>query len=69
MTFLTGKDRTVLGIAAGALLTPAVWEKGLDPRPFLEENDSLGFFQEAGTLLKTGPTGTNLNDFRLLLVD
>lgn len=55
--------------AAGALLTPAVWEKGLDPRPFLEENDSLGFFQEAGTLLKTGPTGTNLNDFRLLLVD
>jgi len=55
--------------AAGALLTPAVWEKGLDPRPFLEENDSLGFFQEAGTLLETGPTGTNLNDFRLLFVD
>ncbi|GLV47584.1 glycerate dehydrogenase [Thermus sp. LT1-2-5] len=55
--------------AAGAFLTPEVWAKGLDPRPFLEENDSLGFFQQVGTLLHTGPTGTNLNDFRLLLVD
>jgi len=55
--------------AAGALLTPKVWARGLDPRPYLEENDSLAFFQEAGTLLITGPTGTNLNDFRLLFVD
>ncbi|WP_298628806.1 glycerate kinase [uncultured Thermus sp.] len=55
--------------AAGALLTPEVWDLGLDPRPHLEANDSLGFFQRAGTLLNTGPTGTNLNDFRLLLVD
>ena len=54
---------------AGALLTPEVWARGLDPRPYLEENDSLAFFQEAGTLLKTGPTGSNLNDFRLLFVD
>lgn len=54
---------------AGALLTPEVWTRGLDPRPYLEENDSLAFFQEAGTLLKTGPTGSNLNDFRLLFVD
>ncbi|MDM7323517.1 MAG: glycerate kinase [Thermus sp.] len=55
--------------AAGALLTPEVWDLGLDPRPFLEANDSFGFFERAGTLLKTGPTGTNLNDFRLLFVD
>lgn len=55
--------------AAGALLTPEVWARGLDPRPYLERNDSLAFFQEAGTLLITGPTGTNLNDFRLLFVD
>jgi len=55
--------------AAGALLTPKVWARGLDPRPYLEENDSLAFFQEASTLLITGPTGTNLNDFRLLFVD
>ena len=55
--------------AAGALLTPEVWARGLDPRPYLEANDSLAFFQEAGTLLITGPTGTNLNDFRLLFVD
>jgi glycerate 2-kinase len=55
--------------AAGALLTPEVWVRALDPRPYLQENDSLAFFQEAGTLLTTGPTGTNLNDFRLLFVD
>lgn len=55
--------------AAGALLTPEVWERGLDPRPYLAENDSLGFFQKVDTLLQTGPTGTNLNDFRLLYVD
>jgi glycerate 2-kinase len=55
--------------AAGALLTPGVWARGLDPRPYLAENNSLGFFREAGTLLRTGPTGTNLNDFRLLYVD
>jgi glycerate 2-kinase len=55
--------------AAGALLTPEVWARALDPRPYLQENDSLAFFQEAGTLLTTGPTGTNLNDFRLLFVD
>lgn len=54
--------------AAGALLTPEVWERGLDPRPYLAENDSLAFFREVGTLLVTGPTGTNLNDFRLLFV-
>jgi glycerate 2-kinase len=55
--------------AAGALLTPEMWARALDPRPYLQENDSLAFFQEAGTLLTTGPTGTNLNDFRLLFVD
>ncbi|KIX84343.1 glycerate kinase type-2 family protein [Thermus filiformis] len=55
--------------AAGALLTPGVWALGLDAGPFLEENDSLGFFTRAGSLLRTGPTGTNLNDFRLLFVD
>lgn len=55
--------------AAGALLTPEVWARALDPRPYLQENNSLAFFQEAGTLLTTGPTGTNLNDFRLLFVD
>ena len=54
---------------AGALLTPGVWRMGLDPGPFLEENNSLGFFAQAGTLIQTGPTGTNLNDFRLLYVD
>ncbi len=55
--------------AAGALLTPLAWARGLDPRPYLEANDSLAFFRELGTLLQTGPTGTNLNDFRLLYVD
>ncbi|MGQ9692473.1 MAG: glycerate kinase type-2 family protein [Thermaceae bacterium] len=55
--------------AAGGLLTPEVWRLGLDARPYLARNDSLSFFQKAGTLLRTGPTGNNLNDFRMILVE
>ncbi len=58
--------------AAGAVadsrtLARAV-EKGLDARRFLAENDSYHFFEPLGDLLKTGPTGTNVMDVRLLLV-
>jgi len=42
---------------------------GLDPAVFLAENDSTGFFSRAGGLLRTGPTYTNVNDFRAILVD
>jgi hydroxypyruvate reductase len=42
---------------------------GLDPASFLAENDSTGFFRRLGDLLVPGPTFTNANDFRAILVD
>jgi hydroxypyruvate reductase len=42
---------------------------GLDPALFLADNDSTGFFSRMGGLLRTGPTYTNVNDFRAILVD
>lgn len=44
-------------------------DAGLDPQLFLENNDSTGFFAILGNLLNTGPTITNVNDFRAIMVD
>ena len=35
---------------------------------YLELNDAYAFFDGLGDLLRTGPTYTNVNDFRVLLV-
>jgi hydroxypyruvate reductase len=42
---------------------------GLDPAVFLADNDSTGFFSALGDLLVPGPTFTNVNDFRAIVVD
>ena len=42
---------------------------GLDPAAFLADNDSTGFFARLGDLLTPGPTFTNVNDFRAIVVD
>ena len=42
---------------------------GLDPALFLADNDSTGFFARLGDLLRPGPTYTNVNDFRAILVN
>ncbi len=42
---------------------------GLDPAVFLADNDSTGFFAGLGDLLRPGPTFTNVNDFRAIVVD
>ena len=42
---------------------------GLDPAAFLADNDSTGFFGRLGDLLVPGPTFTNVNDFRAIVVD
>jgi hydroxypyruvate reductase len=42
---------------------------GLDPAVFLADNDSTGFFKPLGDLLEPGPTCTNINDFRAIVVD
>lgn len=44
-------------------------EKGIDPHEYLENNDAYHFHEKLGTLLKTGPTGNNLMDLQILLVD
>ncbi len=42
---------------------------GLDPAAFLADNNSTGFFTALGDLLMPGPTFTNVNDFRAIVVD
>jgi len=42
---------------------------GLDPAAFLANNDSTVFFRRLGDLLTPGPTYTNVNDFRAIVVD
>lgn len=57
---------------AGALWTPDTLARakaaGLDAAARLEANDAYGFFSRLGDLVVTGPTRTNVNDFRLVLV-
>jgi glycerate 2-kinase len=58
---------------AGALIDSATFAKmkaqKLDPRGFLDNNDATAFFTATGDLLQTGPTLTNVNDIRVILVD
>jgi glycerate 2-kinase len=42
---------------------------GLDPAAFLANNDSTGFPGRLGDLVVPGPTFTNVNGFRAILVD
>jgi hydroxypyruvate reductase len=42
---------------------------GLDPAAFLRNNDSTAFFAALSDLVMTGPTFTNVNDFRAILID
>jgi len=57
---------------AGALLTPDTLARaaaaGLDGQALLDNNDACGFFEALGDLVVTGATGTNVNDFRALLL-
>jgi glycerate 2-kinase len=57
---------------AGAWIGPATLAKaqalGLDPKRALLEQDAHHFFEALGQAVVTGPTGTNVNDFRAILV-
>ena len=57
---------------AGALISPKSFALAksldLDPQEFLLNNDSHGFFQRLDSLVISGPTLTNVNDFRAILV-
>ncbi|WP_431857442.1 glycerate kinase type-2 family protein [Azospirillum sp.] len=58
---------------AGAYLGPdslaRAWRLGLKPRDRLADNDGHGFFEVLGDGVVTGPTLTNVNDFRAILID
>jgi hydroxypyruvate reductase len=47
----------------------AAHSRGLKPEAFLAGHDCYGFFSELGALVETGPTLTNVNDFRIILID
>ncbi len=53
---------------AGAILAPDSMERGPDAKALLGRHDSYGFFSALGNLVVTGPTRTNVNDYRAILV-
>ena len=58
---------------AGAIVTPdtlarAAKQCGADAESGAGENDAYGFFRALGDLVETGPTRTNVNDFRAILI-
>ena len=58
---------------AGAVIDHATFTSmkslGLDPAAYLANNDATAFFSATGDLVQTGPTLTNVNDVRVILVD
>ena len=71
---LAGDTDGVDGIEeiAGAMLSPdslaRAWALGMNPRSFLDHNDAHSFFQKLGDSVVTGPTLTNVNDFRAIMI-
>jgi len=57
---------------AGALVSPdtlaRAWALGIKARDSLADNDGHGFFAALGDSVVTGPTRTNVNDFRAVLI-
>ena len=57
---------------AGAIVTPDTQQRaralGLSPVAYLDDNDAHSFFEALGDSVVTGPTRTNVNDFRAVLV-
>jgi hydroxypyruvate reductase len=57
---------------AGAVLAPDTLVRaavrGVDAKKLLAANDSYGFFSALGDLVVTGPTRTNVNDYRAILL-
>jgi glycerate 2-kinase len=58
---------------AGARFGPdtlaRAWQKGLSPKDVLSANDAHSFFTALGDSVITGPTLTNVNDFRAILIE
>ena len=59
---------TNAGAFADGSTASRISSQGLSPAELLSQNDSYQAFKAAGTLFETGPTGTNVNDFRAIIV-
>ena len=57
------------GALVDAEVIAAMRAQHLDPQAYLANNDATAFFAATGGLLQTGPTLTNVNDVRVILVD
>jgi len=84
MAIATGSHPRIWGLAAdtdgvdgleetaGATFGPdtleRAWGRGLKPAESLARNDGHGFFEAVGEAVVTGPTRTNVNDFRAILI-
>ena len=56
------------GAYADGMTATKMRAAGIDPRAALADNDAYNAFRAVGGLVATGPTGTNVNDFRAILV-
>jgi len=65
----TGRPDDPAGAFIDATTIARARAAGLDAARFLADNDSSGFFERLGDLLAPGPTCTNVNDLRAILVD
>jgi len=65
---IDGSEDNAGALAFASTLARAA-AQGMDPCDSLARNDSYGFFSAVGDLLMTGPTYTNVNDFRAILID
>lgn len=74
ITALAGDSDGIDGTedAAGAIVTPGTLMRaraaGLDPAAQLDANDACPLFDRIGDLIRTGPTRTNVNDIRAILI-
>jgi len=59
----------IAGAIAGPDTLARAFAQGIQPRLSLDDNDGHGFFEALGDSVITGPTLTNVNDFRVVLID
>lgn len=58
----------IAGAHAGPTTLARAFAQGINPRRSLDNNDGHGFFEALGDSVITGPTLTNVNDFRVILI-
>jgi hydroxypyruvate reductase len=65
---IDGNSRAAGAIADNTTIRRAE-SLGLDPEDFLNRSDSYSFFDKLGDAIMTGPTGTNVRDIRVVIID